>query len=384
MKKSLVSRPLKVALIHDWLTVYAGAEKVLEQLLLIWPDADLFTTVDFLEEDQRGFLNGKRAKTTFVQSLPFAKRRYRSYLPLMPLAIEQHDLSSYDVVISSSYAVAKGVLTGPDQLHVSYVHSPMRYAWDLQHQYLKESGLSLGVKGMIAKSMLHYLRLWDARTSAGVDEFLANSEFISRRIAKAYRRTSRVIYPPVDIGRFALCLEKQDYYITASRQVPYKRIPLIVEAFARMPDKRLVVVGDGPEADKVKAAAAPNVEVLGYRSTDELVRLMQNARAFVFAAEEDFGIAPVEAQACGTPVIAFGKGGALETILGPDVTHPTGVFFRRQSVEDICEAVNAFEASLDNFDPVACRKNAERFSPERFREQMEALVDEAWGKFNRS
>lgn len=310
-------RPLeaaRVAIVHDWLTVYAGAERVLEQMLLALPQADLYSLVDFVPEDARGFLGGRRARTSFLQRLPRARTHYRSYLPLMPLAVEQFDLSGYDLVISSSHAVAKGVLTGPDQLHLCICYSPIRYAWDLQHQYLEESGLTRGVKGAAARLLLHYVRLWDARTANGVDDFIAISGFIARRIQKVYRRDATVIYPPVDTDGFALRPDKEDFYLTASRLVPYKKIDLIVEAFSALPDRRLVVIGDGPEMAKVRAKAGPNVQLLGYQPFSVLKDHLQRARAFVFAAEEDFGIVPLEAQACGTPVIAYGKGGSLSLI----------------------------------------------------------------------
>ncbi|MDZ4055874.1 MAG: glycosyltransferase, partial [Polynucleobacter sp.] len=238
---------MRIAIVHEWLASHAGSEKVVEQMLRIYPEADLFAVVDFLTPEQRNFVLGKRATTTFIQKLPWARTRFRSYLPLMPLAIEQLDMSAYDVVLSSSHAVAKGVITGPDQLHLSYVHSPIRYAWDLQHQYLAESGLSHGVKGWVARLVLHYMRQWDVRTANGVDVFLANSHFIARRIRKVYRRHADVIPPPVDVASFPLCREKEDFYLTASRMVPYKKLPLIVQAFAQMPDKQLIVIGDGTE-----------------------------------------------------------------------------------------------------------------------------------------
>ncbi|MGE4530468.1 MAG: glycosyltransferase family 4 protein, partial [Acidithiobacillus sp.] len=306
----------RIAIIHDWLTTYAGAERVLEQLLILCPQADLFSVCDFVPEQERGFLRGKTPKTTFIQKLPAARKHYRNYLPLMPLAIEQLDLSGYDIVLSSSHAVAKGVLTGPDQLHISYVHSPIRYAWDLQHQYLRESGLERGVKGRIVQWLLHKIRQWDLRTANGVDCFVANSNFIARRIWKVYRREAAVVYPPVDVSGFALHADKEDFYFTASRMVPYKKMDLIVDAFSNMPDKRLVVIGDGPDMKKIRSKAGANIQFLGYQPFDVLRDYMQRAKAFVFAAEEDFGITPVEAQACGTPVIAYGRGGALETVRG--------------------------------------------------------------------
>lgn len=362
----------RIAIVHDWLVTYAGAERVLEQMIACFPDADIFSVVDFLED--RAFLRGKQAKTSFIQKLPFAKKRYRAYLPLMPLAIEQLDVSGYDLILSSSHAVAKGVLTGPDQVHVSYVHSPIRYAWDLQHQYLKQSNLTAGMKSLIARMALHYMRSWDIRTSNSVNHFIANSAFIARRIHKVYRRSSQVIFPPVDVAAFDVCEEKDDFYLTASRMVPYKKIDLIVEAFAQMPERKLVVIGEGPDMAKIRAKATPNVRIMGYQPFSVLHEKMRRAKAFVFAAEEDFGISVVEAQACGTPVIAYGKGGALETVRDASEAEPTGMFFQEQSADAIVDAVEAFEDGTVTFKPADCRKNAERFSNARFREQFHAHV----------
>lgn len=376
---------MKIAIVHEWLSTYAGSERVLEQLLALYPQADLYAVVDALPDTERGFLQGRRPTTSFIQKLPWARTHFRAYLPLMPLAVEQLDLSRYDLVISSNHAVAKGVITGPGQLHVSYMHSPMRWAWDLQHQYLAESGLDRGVKGALVgapvRALLHYLRGWDQRCANGVDCFVANSRFIARRIRKTYRREAEVIHPPVDIERFALRRDKEDFYLSASRLVPYKRVPLIVEAFAAMPERRLVVVGDGPDHERVRRAMPPNVQLLGYQPTAQLVDWMQRARAFVFAAEEDFGIAPVEAQACGTPVIAFGRGGSLDTVLdrGPA---PTGLFFMEQSAAAICDAVQRFEALSAGFDPEACRAHAETFSALHFRARFAAFVDAKWRDFD--
>ena len=371
---------MKVAIVHDWLVTYAGAERVLEQMLLCFPEADLFAIVDALAPDERKFILDKPVQTSFIQKLPFARKKYREYLPLMPLAIEQFDLSAYDLVISSSHAVAKGVLTGPDQLHLCMCYSPIRYAWDMQHQYLRESGLDRGLKGWLAKAMLHRIRIWDARTANGVDQFVAISDFIALRIAKVYRRDSTVIYPPVDTDAFTLHTDKQDFYFTASRMVPYKKIDLIVEAFSAMPDKRLVVIGDGPDFAKIKAKAGSNVQLLGQQPFSVLREHMQRARAFVFAAEEDFGIAPVEAQSCGTPVIAFGKGGALETIRGLDTDKPTGIFFNVQSTTALIEAITLFERERGRIFPAACRDNAQRFSVAAFRQQFSAFVQQALGQ----
>lgn len=374
---------MKIALVHDWLVTFAGSEQVLSNLIEIFPDSDLFAVIDFLSEEDRQRLHGKFATTTFIQKLPAAKSIYRKYLPLMPLAVEQIDLSTYDVVISSSHAVAKGVLTGPDQLHISYVHSPIRYAWDLQHQYLRESNLERGPKAWLARWLLHKIRLWDYRTAAGVDRFVANSHFIGRRIRKVYGRDSDVIYPPVDVDAFSYCEEKHDFYLAASRLVPYKRMDLIVRAFSDMPDRRLIVIGDGPEMPKLKALAASNVELLGYRPFEDLKKHMQHARAFVFAAEEDFGITPVEAQACGTPVIAYGKGGSLETVIeSTDPSVCTGIWFESQTVESIIAAVKRFE-SIPEISPTACRRHAESFSSARFQDEFRNYVTLRWRSFRR-
>ena len=373
--RARTGRAPRVAIVHDWLVTYAGAERVLEQIIACFPDADLFAVVDFVED--RAFLRGKKVTTSFIQRLPLARNKYRSWLPLMPLAIEQLDLSGYDVVISSSHAVAKGVLTGPDQFHISYVHSPIRYAWDLQHQYLKESHLTRGVKSALARVILHYIRNWDVRTANSVDQFVANSAFIARRIHKVYQRDAAVVFPPVDVEAFALETHKEDFYLTASRLVPYKKIDLIVEAFARMPNRKLVVIGDGPDMPKVRAKAAPNIQVMGYQKFAVLQDRMQRAKAFVFAAEEDFGISVVEAQACGTPVIAYGKGGALETVRDFTQHRPTGLFFDEQSADAIIAAVEAFEREPGRIRAEDCRANAERFSVSRFRERFVAEVAKA-------
>lgn len=380
---SPTSSTLRIAIVHDWLSVFAGAERVLEQMLLCYPQADVFSVVDFLPESERAFLQGKTVGTTFIQHLPFAKTKYRFYLPLMPLAIEQLDLSTYDLILSSSHAVAKGVLTGPDQLHVCMCYSPLRYAWDLQHQYLQESGLQQGFKGWIAKYLLHRLRLWDVRTANGVDQFIAISHFVARRIQKVYRRKSVVIYPPVATADFALVENKDDFYLTASRLVPYKKVELIVRSFVHMPSKRLIVIGAGPDFEKIKKIAPANVTLMGYQPHAVLLQHLQKAKAFIFAAEEDFGIAPLEAQACGTPVIAYGKGGALETIQGIATQAPrTGVFFYQQTIASLTAAIDEFEHLASPILPQDCRANALQFGPERFRQEFTQCVQTALSQFD--
>ncbi|HCQ7192944.1 TPA: glycosyltransferase family 4 protein [Escherichia coli] len=372
---------LKVGIVADWFITYAGSEKVVSEFIKVFPNADLYSVVDFLSADNRRKFNDKKIETTFIQKLPRAKKKYQAYLPLMPFAIEQLDVSKENIVLSSSHAVSKGILTGPDQLHISYVHSSIRYAWDLQHQYLRESGLDHGLKGILAKWILHKMRMWDYRTANGVDHFIANSHFIARRIKKVYGRDADVIYPPVDVDSFTLNNQKEDFYLTASRMVPYKRIDLIVEAFSHLPNKKLVVIGDGPEMNKIKKKATSNIEILGYQPNEVMVDYMRKAKAFVFAAEEDFGITPVEAQACGTPVIAFGKGGALETVKGLDSESPTGIFFGVQDVKSIINSINEFEKYGDKITAENCRENSELFSESRFRKEFEAYVMDKWTAF---
>jgi len=370
---------MKIAVVHDWLVARGGAENTLEQILRVFPQADLFTMLDFVPEGERGFLLNKKSVTSFLQKLPAAKEKYRSYLPLMPFAVRGFDLSNYDLVISSSHAAAKGAPTRKDQLHICYCYTPFRYAWDLREQYLKEAHLDRGLKGFAARALLAWLRRWDAANSRGVDYFATLSEYIRERINKAYGRDAEVVYPPVNTDHFTLCEEKEDYYITVSRMVPYKKIDLIVRAFTAMPGKRLVVIGTGPDLEKVMRGAGPNVEFKKYLDNAAVAAYMRKARAFVFAAEEDFGIAPLEAQACGTPVIGYGRGGLLETIKGRFADEPdregdfTGLFFREQTEACLMAAVNSFEAG--RFSPAACRANSLRFSEEMFRNKFKAFVE---------
>jgi glycosyltransferase involved in cell wall biosynthesis len=372
--------PQRVALVHDWLVAYVGGERVLEQMIALYPQATLFTSVDVLADRDRAFLQGKRPITSFVQKWPFVRKHHRQCLPLLMLAIEQLDVSDSELVLSSSSAIGKGVLVGPDQLHIAYVHSPMRYAWDLQHQYLEEARLTKGARSLLARWLLNKARIWDSRTANGVDHFIANSQFIARRIWRVYRREAAVIYPPVDVTSFELRETKEEFYLTASRLVPYKKVSAIVEAFRALPGRRLVVVGDGSEMLKVKAAAGNNVEIIGHQPTAVLRDLMQRAKAFVFAAEEDFGIAPVEAMACGTPVVAYGRGGALETVRdnGP---RPCGLFFHEQTPAAIAAAVLQFEQRQHELTPRACRDNALRFAKDIFKERYWQFVQTRWEEF---
>ncbi|MDG1384966.1 MAG: glycosyltransferase family 4 protein [Flavobacteriaceae bacterium] len=372
---------MKKALIHDWYTVYGGAERCVESFTNIWDDFDHFSLIDDLSDPHRDhILKGKKTKNSFIQKLPFWKKKYRTYLPLFPFAIEQFDLSDYELILSSSSSVAKGVLTTPSQLHIAYVYSPVRYAWDLYHQYLKESKLDSGIKGLLARYFLFKLRAWDFSTANRPDHYIAISQYVAKRIKKIYNKDAIVIYPPVDTYSFTLTTETSDYYITCSRMVPYKKIDLIVEAFSKT-NKKLIVIGDGPDFKKIKNLASSNVELKGYVEKDEMLGMIKRAKAFIFAAEEDFGIAPIEAQACGVPVIAYGKGGALETIIGVSPEEDfngkkvTGIFFKEQTISSLLKAVNYFEKTQTLFDKKVIRTNAERFSKDRFEKEFKRTIE---------
>ncbi|KAA6343175.1 GDP-mannose-dependent alpha-(1-6)-phosphatidylinositol monomannoside mannosyltransferase [termite gut metagenome] len=371
---------MKVAIIQEWLVSVGGAEKVVKAIADVFPDADVYALVtDKKACDELGF-NYSKIKTSFIQRLPFGKIKYRMFLPIMPFAIEQFDLRDYDVILSSSHAVAKGVLTRSDQLHICYCHTPVRYAWDLYHEYLHDAGLNRGLKGLFVKYVLHRLRQWDVLSNFRVDYFISNSNYIAKRIKKIYNREAVTIYPNVDMKRFELYREKEDFYLASSRLVAYKRIDLIVEAFNRMPDKKLVVIGGGPCLKKIQKIAGTNVTVMGYQPFEVLKEKMCKAKAFVFAADEDFGIFPVEAQACGTPVIAYGKGGSLETVSDGK----TGIFFKEQTIESVIDAVKRFEAIQQSFNPINIRKFAESFSEERFKKEIKDFVEHKYATFNKA
>ncbi len=372
---SPAAKPLKVAIIHDWLVTWAGAEKVLEVLLARYPQAEIFTTVNFLAESQAPALRGRTIHTSFIQRLPGARKHYRRYLPLMPMAVEQFDLKGFDLILSSSHAVAKGIIPDPAAVHVCYCYSPMRYAWDMQHQYLRQTGNAKGLKSALMRWQLHRLRLWDYASAQRVDHFIAISDYIQRRIACFYRRDAEVVYPPVDTGRYRHDRPRDGFYLAASRLVPYKRLDLVVEAFSRMPDRQLVVIGDGPERRRLQAKAADNVILMGYQEDDVLIDHLERARAFVFMAEEDFGILPVEAQAAGAPVIGYGVGGVAETV----IDQRTGLHVPSQEVEALCQVIARFEGQQQEdreaFSAEACRRNALRFDREVFESELARRLD---------
>ena len=357
---------MKIAIVHDWLVTNAGAEKVLRSIIDIYPKADIFSLVDFLNDNDRDeVLKGKYAVVSFIQKLPFSEKHFRNYLPFFPKAIESLDLKGYDLIISSSWAVAKGIKKNKGQIHVCYCHTPIRYAWDLYDEYtfnLKQP------KKFFVQQTLKYIRKWDLSTVDRVDYFIANSQFVANRIKKTYGRKSDVIYPPVDTQKFKLDIEKDNYYFTASRLVPYKKTKLIVEAFNEMSEKKLVVIGSGEEYEAIKTAAKDNIEILGYQEDIILIEYMKKAKAFVYAAVEDFGIIPIEAMACGTPVIALNEGGTAETVL--DMTN--GIHFEKQTKEAIIDAVNKFETL--QFDYQKISENTNSFSKSRFQNQFKEFI----------
>ena len=369
---------MKVAIVHEWLVTVGGSDKVIKAILDVFPDADIYTLVAKKAICDELGIPWNKVHTSFIQKMPFGRKKHRAYLPLFPFAIEQFDLRGYDVVISSSHCVAKGVLTKADQFHICYCHSPIRYVWDKYNEYLEESHLAKGLKSWMVRYFLHRIRKWDMLSSFRVDSFISNSDYVGRRIQKTYRRESTTIHPNIDISNFELCEEKDNYYLTCSRLVAYKKIDLVIEAFNQMPDKKLVVIGDGPNLKAYKKKAGSNVVIMGYQSIEVLKEKMQHAKAFIFAADEDFGMLPIEAESCGTPVIAYGHGGSLETVS----EGKTGLFFKEQTSEAIIDAVNKFE-SLGQmpFDYKECRKWAEQFSEERFKNEIRSFVEEKYREF---
>ncbi len=368
---------LKYALVHEWLTPKAkgGSELVVREILK-YIDADLHALIDFESTNAESYLYQRSIQTTFLQKLPGARNGVQKYLPLLPIAIEQLDLSAYDIILSSSHAVAKGVLTSPSQLHICYCHTPMRYAWDLTFDYLKYDRLGRGIAGIISRYILHRLRQWDVISANRVDYFIANSQHTAKRIWRCYRRQAKVIYPPVDTTKFNFQPQKDDFYLTISRLVSYKQIYLIVEAFNQL-QKPLIIIGEGSQLEEIRAIAQSNVQVLGWQPHNVVKEYITKAKAFVYAACEDFGIALVEAQACGTPVIAYGKGGALETVkdIRQDSQNGTGLFFQEQKPAALVQAVQTFEKLQPQINPENCRLQAAKFSSTIFQQSYLEFVD---------
>ncbi|MBN1600021.1 MAG: glycosyltransferase [Chitinispirillaceae bacterium] len=366
---------VNTAIIHEWLVTLAGAESVLRSIYDLFPGT-IYTL--FYDKDEMNDTPWEKQKivTSFLQKIPFGKKNHRAFLPLYPLAIEQFDLREHKIIISSSYAVAKGVLNASDQLHICYCHSPMRYVWDLTFEYLEAAGLTHGMKSFLVRTIFHKIRIWDAISSNRVNEFVANSHYIAHRIWKCYNRKATVIYPPVDVDRFYIGTGREQYFVTISRLVPYKRIDILIHAFNRL-KLPLMIIGDGPSMNDLKKIAGPQILFLGHQHPSKIEEYLSKARAFVFSAEEDFGIVNVEAQAAGLPVIAYGRGGALETV----VENETGYFFYRQDPDALIETIQRFLKNEESFDPEKIRTNALRFPRARFEKEFKQFVDEAWKRF---
>ncbi|WP_009634118.1 glycosyltransferase [Synechocystis sp. PCC 7509] len=376
---------MKYALVHEWLTPKAtgGSELVVQAIINSLEAVDLYALIDFESTNPQSYLFGRSIGTTFLQQLPYSQNGVQKYLPLLPFAIEQLDLRSYDIILSSSHTVAKGVLTSPTQMHVCYCHTPMRFAWELTFDYLRSSQMGRGVPGIFTRYLLHQLRQWDVLTANRVDYFIANSQNTARRIWRSYRRKATVIYPPVNIERFPFVDVKQDFYVTVSRLVSYKQVNLIVQAFNQL-QRPLIVIGEGPELNTLRKLAAPNVQILGAQSNEVVEKYLSQAKAFIYAAYEDFGIAVVEAQACGTPVIAYGAGGALETVVDicEQPKNGTGLFFKTQTVAALVAAVEKFEGYAKNFHSEIVYTHARQFAPTIFQKRYLNFVENSWQQFS--
>jgi glycosyltransferase involved in cell wall biosynthesis len=368
--------PMKVALIHDWLPVFSGAERVLSEIMRVVGASDLYTLYDFLDDRERAAIGARKIYTSSLNGLPFVEKYYRWTFPFCPQAMEAFNLSQYDLVISSSAAFAKGVIPHPHQKHIAYVHTAVRYAWDQSYEYLSQTPMSRFPAGIVLRRLLHKMRMWDARTAHSADLFVANSSIVKRRIEQIYGRRAVVIEPPVDVAEISLVERKDDYFVVASRLVPYKRIDLVVRAFNEMPSLRLLVVGDGPEMPRLRSLAGANVTFTGYLPRAALIETIQKARAFVFAAYEDFGIVLAEAQAAGTPVVALGRGGAADIVTPLHAEKPTGVLFAEQSVDAAKRAIELFCREERRISPSICRANVERFAPDNFRKRFRALMED--------
>ena len=385
---------MRVALVHDWLTGMRGGEKCLEGFCEIFPDADIYTLL-YVPGMLSKTIESHRIHTSFIQRMPRAKKAYRNYLPLFPTAIEQFDLREYDLVLSSSHCVAKGVITEPKTCHFSYIHTPMRYVWEMYHDYFGPDKMGW-MRRKIIPMAANYLRLWDVASAGRVDDFIANSRHVANRIMKHYHRQAEVINPPVDTGLFELSDKCEDFFLVVSALTPYKRIDLAIEACNKL-GRRLVVVGIGDQMEYLKSIAGPTIEFHGWLSDAEVRDLYQQCRAFIFPQEEDFGITPLEAQSCGKPVIAYGKGGSLETVVGifagndtpigplPEIDGSeqfmSGIFFKDQTVESLIGAISAFENIEGQFVPERIRQYALRFDRERFKERVSEYLKTRYALF---
>jgi len=368
---------VRIALVHEWLVSMRGGEKVFLEICRLFPHAEVYTLVHIpgnVDPD----IEAHRIHTSFLQKIPGSSKHYPKLLPLFPVAIEAFDLTPYDLVISSSHSVAKGVITRPDAVHVSYIHSPMRYIWDLHFSYFPKGEGNI-LKRALYRGVANYLRMWDVASNHRVDAMIANSQFVARRIWKYYRRKSKVAHPPVEVDHFSVSPQVDDYYLAFSSLVPYKRLDLAIQAFNQL-RLSLKIIGSGPQRATLEKIAGPTIEFLEWLPDDEMRRTLARARALLFPGVEDFGIIPVEANACGVPVIAFGAGGVLDTVIPLDECRrenrqPTGLFFTEQSVAAIVQAVERFEKQQACFqNRPAIRQAAFRFHPAVFRRKVTTYV----------
>ncbi|MCI0381711.1 MAG: glycosyltransferase [Chlamydiae bacterium] len=360
----------KIALIHDWLVGIGGGEKVLESLLKIYK-APIYTLVKDEKKLKNSLLENQIITPSFLQKIPFSTKFYRYFLPLFPKAIESFNLHEYQIILSLSHAVAKGVKVHPNQIHVCYCFTPMRYIWDFYHLYFNDLK---GMKKVLVEKTCQYLRKWDLDAAKSVTHFATLSHYVAQRIRRIYKREAKVIYPPVNTHLFQISTKKKEYYVTCSRFVPYKKIDLIAKTFSKMPEKKLLIIGDGPEMGKIKeiSCRAKNIEILGSQSDSVIQDLLPQAKAFIFAAEEEFGIICVEAQAAGVPAIAYGKGACLETI----IPEKTGLFFQEQTEESLLKAIQTFERKQDQFIPEQIKAHAETFSEEKFLNEFQTFFSQ--------
>jgi glycosyltransferase involved in cell wall biosynthesis len=359
---------MKVAIVHDWLTGMRGGERCLEVFCELFPQADLYTLV-YIPGSVSPLIEQMPIKTSFIQNLPFSRKGYRRYLPFFPMAIERFNMKGYDLILSCSHCVAKGIIPPPEALHISYVLTPMRYAWDMYGEYFGEN------KNRMIPFFMHYLRMWDVTSSQRVDRFICISKHVENRVKKFYRRKAEVIHPAVDTKRFRLQDREENYFLIVSSFAPYKRVDLAIETFSRL-GYPLKIIGSGPEEKRLRSKARSNVEFLGWLPDEAVADWYSRCRALIFPGAEDFGIVPLEAMACGKPVIAYGGGGALETIIPYDqevktgTKSPTGLFFQEQNADSLIDAVERFGQIERKFDPAAIRNHALQWDREIFKEKV--------------
>ncbi len=363
---------MKVALIHDYLIQYGGAERVLESLCEIFPHAPIFTVAYDDKLTNQKFKN-KKIYTSFLQNIPFINSHHRAYPLLMPMAIEKFDFSDYDLVISDSHSYAKGIITDPKTLHITYCHTPMRYAWDDCHRHIREFEYSKIIKKFLPFG-ISYLRIWDSISSDRPDHYIANSNFVSKRIKKYYKKNSTVIHPPVNIENFYISDSLEDYFLIVGRALPYKRFDIAIKAFNKL-GVPLKIIGKGPEIEKLKKISNSNIEFLGYIEDKETANYYSKCQAFIFPSEEDFGITPLEAMASGRPVIAYKSGGALETV----IDNKTGIFFEKQNTESIMEAIEKFKKTKFNSEKI--REHTQKFAKENFKKNMSDFIKKEYTNF---